>query len=203
MRIRVAFATALTMVPAAAFAHPGHLSGLGFADGFLHPLSGADHLAAALLVGALAAVSRRAHATPVAFLAAVAAGLLIGGAPHAAWIAELGIVLGFAALAGAILVRRAAAWMLPAAAAVAGGRTAWRMDRKPRAPRPTRPVFWRLPRRSPVQAILALAGPQAGAARAAQRKAEPRPCGCPQCLIAQGCAERCRSCLWPCAWACP
>ena len=120
MRIRVAFATALTMVPAAAFAHPGHLSGLGFADGFLHPLSGADHLAAALLVGALAAVSRRAHATPVAFLAAAAAGLLIGGAPHAAWIAELGIVLGFAALAGAILVRRAAAWMLPAAAAVAG-----------------------------------------------------------------------------------
>ena len=120
MRIRVAFATAFTMIPTAALAHPDHLSGLGFADGFLHPLTGADHLAAALLVGALAAVSRRAHATPVAFLAAFAAGLLIGGAPHAAWIAELGIVLGFAALAVAFLLRRAAAWMLPAAAAAAG-----------------------------------------------------------------------------------
>ena len=117
MRIRLALATAVTMMPTAAFAHPGTLSGLGFADGFLHPLTGADHLAAALLVGALAAVSRRAHATPVAFLAAVAAGLLIGGAPHAAWIAELGIVLSFAALAAAFLLRTAGAWMLPAAAA--------------------------------------------------------------------------------------
>ena len=120
MRIRLALATAVTMLPTAAFAHPGHLSGLSFADGFLHPLTGADHLAAALLVGALAAVSRRAHGTLVAFLGAVAAGLLVGGAPHAAWVAELGIVLSFGALAAAFLLRRAGAWMLPAAAAATG-----------------------------------------------------------------------------------
>ena len=54
MRIRLALATAAMMVPTAAFAHPGDLAEFGFVAGLMHPLTGADHLAAALLVGGLA-----------------------------------------------------------------------------------------------------------------------------------------------------
>jgi urease accessory protein len=121
MRVRLALATAVTMVPTAAFAHPGDPGAFGFMAGLVHPMTGADHLTAAMLVGVLGALSRRTPPMLGAFLAALAAGLLIGHAlPHAAWIAELGIVPGFAALAVAFLLRRAAAWMLPAAAAAAG-----------------------------------------------------------------------------------
>ena len=121
MRIRLAIATASMMVPTAAFAHPGHPSGLGFADGILHPLTGADHLVAALLVGALAALSRSTRSALGAFLAALAAGLLSGDAfPQVAAAAELGILLGFAALAAAFLLRESRAGFMPAGAAVTG-----------------------------------------------------------------------------------
>jgi urease accessory protein len=121
MRI-LAFAIAVTMVPTAAIAHPGHPSGLEFTDGFLHSFTGADHLVAPLLVGALAVLSRRTPSVLGALMAAVAAGLLVGGslAHEVAPAAELGIVLGFAALAAAFLLPQRSAWLLPLAAAATG-----------------------------------------------------------------------------------
>jgi urease accessory protein len=121
MRILLALATALTVFPTVAFAHPGGSSAFGFTNGFLHPLTGADHLAAAMLVGALAPLSRSAGSVMGAFLGAVAAGLLISVAlPHAAAAAELGIAVGFAGLAAALLLRRSGAWLLSLAAAATG-----------------------------------------------------------------------------------
>lgn len=121
MRIRLALSMALSAVPTAAFAHPGGSVQFSFADGFLHPLTGADHIAAALLIGALAALSGSARAVTAAFSGAVGAGLLLGHAlPHTAAAAELGILLTFAALAAAFLLRKNCAWLLPLAAAVAG-----------------------------------------------------------------------------------
>jgi urease accessory protein len=121
MLARLTLATALSVVPTVGFAHPGGSGEFGFATGFLHPLTGADHLAAAILVGALAALSRRAGAVVAAFLGAVAAGLLIGLIlPHGAAAAELGITGGFAALAAAFLLRKSGAWVLSVAAAATG-----------------------------------------------------------------------------------
>lgn len=121
MRARLALATALAAIPTVAFAHPGGSGEFGFAPGFLHPLTGADHLAAAMLVGALAALSRKAGAVTGAFLGALAAGLMIGEAlPYAAAAAELGIVLAFAALAAAFLPRKSGAGIAALAAATTG-----------------------------------------------------------------------------------
>jgi urease accessory protein len=60
-----------------ALAHPGHDHTLGFGAGFLHPLSGMDHLLAILAVGLWAAQmgGRALWALPAAFVA-----LLLGGA---------------------------------------------------------------------------------------------------------------------------
>lgn len=48
-----AFAAA-ALLPALAFAHPGHAEQAGFAQGLAHPFSGADHLLALAAVGILA-----------------------------------------------------------------------------------------------------------------------------------------------------
>ena len=64
----------LLMLPSVALAHPGH--GAGLSEGFLHPLSGADHLLAMVGVGLWAATlgGKARFALPAAFLAAMAAG---------------------------------------------------------------------------------------------------------------------------------
>lgn len=64
----------LLLLPSVALAHPGH--GAGLAEGFLHPLSGADHLLAMTGVGLWAATlgGRARLALPAAFLAAMAVG---------------------------------------------------------------------------------------------------------------------------------
>jgi urease accessory protein len=121
MRVRLILATALSSVPAVAFAHPGGPGALGFTEGFLHPLTGLDHLTAAVIVGLLAALARPAGAVLGAFLGALAAGLFMGTAlPLIASAAEIGILLTFAALAGAFILRKTRAWVVPLAAAVTG-----------------------------------------------------------------------------------
>lgn len=70
----------LSLFPALAFAHVGHDGGahhtLSFAEGFLHPLTGADHLIVMLLVGIWSAMNTRQWwLAPLAF-----AGLLLAGA---------------------------------------------------------------------------------------------------------------------------
>ena len=85
-------ATLLLAAPVAAFAHPGH-AGHGFGAGFMHPLSGVDHLLAMLAVGLWAAQSGgRAHwAIPSTFVAVMALGGVLGAAGVGLPMVELGI----------------------------------------------------------------------------------------------------------------
>ncbi|SFG31006.1 urease accessory protein [Novosphingobium sp. CF614] len=71
----LAMAVLCGLVPETAMAHPGHVAA-GFAAGLLHPLMGADHLAAMLLVGLGAAifVKRGGWMLPATFLATLALG---------------------------------------------------------------------------------------------------------------------------------
>lgn len=72
------YALPLILLPSLALAHPGH--GAGFTGGFLHPLTGADHLLAMLAIGLWAAMlgGRAVWALPLAFVAALAAGGALG-----------------------------------------------------------------------------------------------------------------------------
>ena len=83
---RFLVATAVAALPALAFAHAGevphdHGASAGLADGFLHPFTGLDHLAAMLAVGlwsALTQTGRRMLAAPFAFAGLLLIGALIG-----------------------------------------------------------------------------------------------------------------------------
>lgn len=57
-------------------AHDGAVHGSSLLDGFIHPLSGADHILAMIAVGLIATAfsGRRGAALPVAFLSAMVAG---------------------------------------------------------------------------------------------------------------------------------
>jgi urease accessory protein len=72
-------ATAL-LLPTLAVAHPAYDAAYNFATGFLHPLSGLDHVLAALAVGLWAAQlgGRAGTRLPLAFLASIALGALLG-----------------------------------------------------------------------------------------------------------------------------
>lgn len=64
----------------AAFAHPGHLAGSGFASGLLHPFTGLDHLLAMIAVGLWAAQrgGRYLFVIPASFVAMMALGAVAG-----------------------------------------------------------------------------------------------------------------------------
>ncbi len=70
----------LALAPGVAFAHPGLGPHAGLALGFIHPLTGADHILAMVAVGILAATlgGRALWALPLAFLAVVAFGGELG-----------------------------------------------------------------------------------------------------------------------------
>lgn len=106
----VLLAIGVSLLPAIAWAHPGHGSG-GLWPGFVHPFSGVDHLLAALAVGVWAARSggRAMWAVPLAFLSAMAAGsaLVLAGVTLplaepaiAASVALLGLLIVFDARLG-------------------------------------------------------------------------------------------------------
>lgn len=119
--MRNALTLFLLFVPAAAFAHAGHLPASGFAAGFLHPLLGPDHIAAMVAVG-LWAATLGGTAVPVLLLAfplAMVAGGMLGaaGIPLPAvehGIAASSIVIGVAVM----LALRPPLWV--AGAVVAG-----------------------------------------------------------------------------------
>lgn len=73
----------LFFFPALASAHVGHDSGahhtLSFMEGFLHPLTGADHLIVMLLVGIWSAINTRQWwLAPLVFAALLLVGAMIG-----------------------------------------------------------------------------------------------------------------------------
>ncbi len=97
---------AALLLPQAALAHPGH-GATGLDVGFLHPLTGADHVLAMVAVGLLAALrgGTALWALPAAFLGLMGAGAGIGMAGVALPYAETGIgvsivAFGLAAMAG-------------------------------------------------------------------------------------------------------
>src|SRR5260370_29163582 len=66
---------ALTLIPTAAFAHPGLGDAHGFVAGFAHPLGGLDHILAMVTVGIFAwqLGGRALRLLPPTFLLALAA----------------------------------------------------------------------------------------------------------------------------------
>lgn len=116
MRRHAGLAAAFLLLSSqAALAHPGHGAAAGLAQGFAHPLSGADHLLAMVAVGLLAAArgGRALWAVPLAFLGMMAVGGALGAAGIALPFVETGIGLsvvafGLAAAFGAGLPLAAA-----------------------------------------------------------------------------------------------
>lgn len=76
-----------------AHAHTGHGTGFTMLDGFMHPLGGADHLAAMIAIGVWAALAggRRVWLWPAAFVLAMAIGGIAGKAGLALPFVEQGI----------------------------------------------------------------------------------------------------------------
>lgn len=105
-------ACVLAASAAPALAHvglPGHEHG-GFGAGLAHPLSGLDHLLAMLSVGVWSAVAAKGNPgrmwpAPVAFVAAMLAGALVGYAGWALPLVETGIALSVVLLGLLIAAR--------------------------------------------------------------------------------------------------
>jgi urease accessory protein len=118
-------AIALVCLALPALAHPGHPGGephdAGFAEGFMHPFGGFDHLMAMLAVG-LWAIQQSAKQPkalwllPASFVAAMAAGFGLGLADVALPGVEAGIALSVLILG--LIVAFAVRPPLPAAMAV-------------------------------------------------------------------------------------
>ena len=111
----VGFAALLLAGPAAAHSGTG-LPG-GFAAGFMHPLSGLDHLLAMVSVGLWGAILGRplVYALPVVFPAMMVAGAIIGMVGLSLPPVELGIAVSVLALGGSV----ALSWRAPVWTAVA------------------------------------------------------------------------------------
>lgn len=77
---KIISAAALLAASSPSFAHTGHAMHTSFSEGFLHPLTGIDHLAALVLIGFFAAsYSYKKSAQIIAcFAAALMAGFFVG-----------------------------------------------------------------------------------------------------------------------------
>jgi urease accessory protein len=95
MRHGLIAAATLTLIPTAAFAHPGIGDAHGFVQGFTHPLGGLDHLLAMVTVGLLAwqLGGRALWLVPASFVLAMAAGGALGMAGIPVPLVEVGIAV--------------------------------------------------------------------------------------------------------------
>lgn len=114
-RLLPALAVALMATPS--LAHTGQGEAHGLAHGFLHPLMGLDHVLAMVAVGLVAARigGRALMLVPLAFLAMMAVGGVLGASGYGLPFVEAAIALSVVVL-GAVLALRPA---LPVAAAMA------------------------------------------------------------------------------------
>jgi urease accessory protein len=94
------FVIFLILAPAAALAHPGHDGAGGLVHGFVHPVTGIDHVLAMIAVGVLAALygGRALWLVPMSFLFVIAAAGAIGIAGIPVQIVEAGIGLSIVVL---------------------------------------------------------------------------------------------------------
>ena len=113
---RVALAATSVLVATPALAHPGHEAASGFTEGFLHPLSGLDHVLAMVAVGLIAARigGRALLLVPLAFVGMMVLGGALGVAGTDLPFVEIGIALSVVVLGAALALRPA----LPVAAAM-------------------------------------------------------------------------------------
>ena len=104
MRKGLTIAAALTLVPTAAFAHPGLGDAHGFLQGFAHPLGGLDHILAMVTVGIFAwqLGGRALWLVPASFVLAMAIGGALGMLGVAVPFVELGIAVSVIVL-GAVV----------------------------------------------------------------------------------------------------
>ena len=113
-------AATLAVTAQGASAHPGH-DAAGFAHGFLHPLSGADHLLAMIAVGLFAGIlgGRARWLVPASFMVMIAVGGAIGMAGYDVPFTEVMIAASVLVLGAAVAFE----WQAPVsvAMALAGG----------------------------------------------------------------------------------
>ncbi|MBI1243563.1 MAG: urease accessory protein [Alphaproteobacteria bacterium] len=104
MRLHSALAAMILLAPATASAHTGHGDTSGFAHGFMHPLSGIDHLLAMFAVGLFAfrLGGRALWAVPAAFVGMMAVGGVLGFEGVGLPFVETGIALSVLALGMAV-----------------------------------------------------------------------------------------------------
>jgi urease accessory protein len=118
--LKLGLGIAASLIPTAAFAHPGFGAPQGFGNGFAHPLSGIDHILAMTAVGMFAANlgGRALWAAPCSFMAAMAAGGVLGmsGVPIPYVEAAIGLSVIVFGLAVALRLQ----WPVAAAMALAG-----------------------------------------------------------------------------------
>jgi urease accessory protein len=94
----------LALMPQLAFAHAGHGDASGFAQGFMHPVGGLDHILAMIAIGAFAALlgGRALWAVPASFVAMMAAGGALGMAALDLPFVEIGIAFSVVVLGAAV-----------------------------------------------------------------------------------------------------
>ncbi len=85
-----------------AFAHTGHGDASGLMHGFMHPVSGLDHVLAMIAVGVLAFVigGRARFALPLSFMTAMLTGGVLGMSGFALPMVEAGIGASIIVIAG-------------------------------------------------------------------------------------------------------
>ena len=117
MRHVMTIAALIFLLPSAALAHVGVGPTTGFANGFVHPLSGLDHVLAMTLVGLLAVQigGRAVLALPAAFIGMMIVGGVLGMAHYPMLFVEAGIALSVLVLGLSVTF----SWKPPVAAAVA------------------------------------------------------------------------------------
>jgi urease accessory protein len=109
MRISLLTA-ALTLIPAAAFAHTGAGEVHGFVWGFAHPLGGLDHILAMVTVGIFASQlgGRGLWLVPATFVLVMAAGAVLGMARLPLPLVEFGIAASVIVLGSIVAFARGA-----------------------------------------------------------------------------------------------
>jgi urease accessory protein len=115
LRLAAASLALTVAVPSVAFAHPGH-DAPGLVHGFLHPLSGLDHVLAMVAVGLFAARlgGRALWLVPASFVVTMAVAGVAGGTGFALPYVEAGIALSILVLGAAVALEMT----MPVAAAM-------------------------------------------------------------------------------------
>lgn len=114
---RLILSSLIAALPTAAWAHVGVGDTSGFAHGFIHPITGVDHVLAMVAVGMFAANlgGRALWAVPLTFVGVMAVGGALGIAGIGIPFVEAGIAVSVIVLGAAVALR----WKWPIVAAMA------------------------------------------------------------------------------------